>query len=216
MNVKMKWAVLIFFGTLIFSAVFFYFYAASVRDKAVGTQETVSEAWGNVQSAYQRRADLILNLVETVKASAENEKQVLIGVTEARAGIAHYTDSLGRVISTHRDAMRNAKSPQELEGGDMMIMNSYKGFRGFMTENYPTVQSTQNFTVLQEQLEGTENRINTERNRYNEAVKEYNTMIRGTWRKMALKWVSNEEDAFEVKEAFQAKEGSEEAPKVKF
>lgn len=216
MNVKMKWAVLIFLGTLIFSAVVFYLYAASVRDKAVATQETVSEAWANVQGAYQRRADLILNLVETVKAAAENEKQILIGVTEARAGIAHYTDSLGRVISTHSDAIRNAKSPQELEGGDMMIMNSYKGFRGFMTENYPTVQSTQNFTVLQEQLEGTENRINTERNRYNEAVKEYNTMIRGTWRKMALKWVSDEEDAFQVKEAFQAKEGSDEAPKVKF
>lgn len=216
MNVKMKWAVLIFLGTLLLSVVIFYFYAASVRDNAVGTQETVNEAWGNVQSAYQRRADLILNLVETVRASAENEKQILVGVTEARAGIAHYTDSLGRIITAQRDAMRNAKSPQELEGGDMMIMNSYKGFRGFMTENYPTVQSTQNFTVLQEQLEGTENRINTERNRYNEAVKEYNTMIRGTWRKMALKWVSETEDAFQVKEAFQAKEGSDEAPKVKF
>ena len=203
-------------GTLLLSFVIFYFYAASVRDNAVGTQETVNETWGNVQSAYQRRADLILNLVETVRASAENEKQILVGVTEARAGIAHYTDSLGRIISSQRDAMRNAKSPQELEGGDMMIMNSYKGFRGFMTENYPTVQSTQNFTVLQEQLEGTENRINTERNRYNEAVKEYNTMIRGTCRKMALKWVSDTDDAFQVKEAFQAKEGSDEAPKVKF
>ncbi|MFM7105600.1 MAG: LemA family protein [Flavobacteriales bacterium] len=212
----MKWAVLIFLGTLLLSVVIFYFYAASVRDNAVGTQETVNEAWSNVQSSYQRRAALILNLVETVRASAENEKQILVGVTEARAGIAHYTDSLGRIITAQRDAMRNAKSPQELEGGDMMIMNSYKGFRGFMTENYPTVQSTQNFTVLQEQLEGTENRINTERNRYNEAVKEYNTMIRGTWRKMALKWVSETEDAFQVKEAFQAKEGSDEAPKVKF
>jgi LemA protein len=216
MNIKMKWAVLIFIGTLVLSLIIFYIYAASVRDKAVGTQESVAEAWGNVQSAYQRRADLILNLVETVRASAENEKQILVGVTEARAGIAHYTDSLGRIIATQRDAMRNAKSPQELEGGDMMIMNSYKGFRGFMTENYPTVQSTQNFTVLQEQLEGTENRINTERNRYNEAVKEYNTMIRGTWRKMALKWVSEEDDAFTVKESFQSKEGSDEAPKVKF
>ena len=216
MNIKMKWAVLIFIGTLALSLLIFYVYAASVRDKAVGTQESVAEAWGNVQSAYQRRADLILNLVETVRASAENEKQILVGVTEARAGIAHYTDSLGRIIATQRDAMRNAKSPQELEGGDMMIMNSYKGFRGFMTENYPTVQSTQNFTVLQEQLEGTENRINTERNRYNEAVKEYNTMIRGTWRKMALKWVSEEDDAFTVKESFQSKEGSDEAPKVKF
>jgi LemA protein len=216
MNIKMKWAVLIFIGTLALSLIIFYIYAASVRDKAVGTQESVAEAWGNVQSAYQRRADLILNLVETVRASAENEKQILVGVTEARAGIAHYTDSLGRIIATQRDAMRNAKSPQELEGGDMMIMNSYKGFRGFMTENYPTVQSTQNFTVLQEQLEGTENRINTERNRYNEAVKEYNTMIRGTWRKMALKWVSEEDDAFTVKESFQSKEGSDEAPKVKF
>ncbi len=203
-------------GTLLFSVIIFYFYAASVRDKAVVTQETVSEAWSNVQSAYQRRADLILNLVETVKASAENEKQILVGVTEARAGISHYTDSLGKVIASQRDAMRNAKSPQELEGGDMMVMNSYKGFRGFMTENYPTVQSTQNFTLLQEQLEGTENRINTERNRYNEAVKEYNTMIRGTWRKMALKWVAEDEDAFQVKEAFKAKEGSDEAPKVAF
>jgi LemA protein len=194
----------------------FYLYAAGVRDTAVKNQETVDEAWGNVQGAYQRRADLIGNLVETVRAAAENEKDILIGVTQARAGIVQYTDSVGRVITDLGQKSKSASSPAELEQNDVMIMNTYRGFRGFMTENYPTIQSTQNFATLQAQLEGTENRINTERNRYNETVKEYNSHIRGTFKRMGLRLVASEEDNFKVREMFEAKAGAEDAPVVKF
>jgi LemA protein len=194
----------------------FYLYGAGVRDKAVERQETVKQTWSDVQGAYQRRADLIGNLVETVRAAAQNEKEILIGVTEARGGIRHYTDSLGHVVAEQQQAVRNANSPAQLEQSDMVLMNTYKGFRGFMTENYPTINSTQNFSTLQAQLEGTENRINTERNRYNEAVKDYNSYIRGTWREKGIGLVSKPEDNFKTMEGFEAKEDAEDAPVVKF
>jgi LemA protein len=213
---KVTIAILILLGSIVFGFVSFYFYAAGVRDNAVKNQETVNESWGNVQSAYQRRADLIGNLVETVRAAAENEREILIGVTESRGGIRHYTDSVGNLVAEQSAKVKSATSPAELQQSDMVLMNTYRGFRGFMTENYPTVQSTQNFTNLQAQLEGTENRINTERNRYNEAVKTYNAYIRGTFKKMGLNLVASEEDNFKVREMFEAKEGADEAPKVKF
>jgi LemA protein len=213
---KLTLSIIILVGAVVLGFGLFYMYSASVRDSAVTKQETVNEAWGNVQGAYQRRADLIGNLVETVRAAAENEKEILIGVTEARAGIRHYTDSLGHIIAEQKEKLKGATTPKELEQSDVTIMAAYGGFRGFMAENYPTVQSTQNFTNLQAQLEGTENRINTERNRYNEAVKEYNSHIRGTWKKMGLGLVASEEDNFKVREMFEAKPGAEDAPVVNF
>lgn len=213
---KLTLGIIILVGAIVLGFGMFYMYGASVRDSSVTKQETVKETWGNVQSAYQRRADLIGNLVETVRAAAENEKQILVGVTEARGGIRHYTDSVGNIIAQQQQQVKSAQTPSELEQSDMMIMNTYRGFRGFMTENYPTIQSTQNFSTLQAQLEGTENRINTERNRYNESVKDYNSFIRGTWRKMGLSLVGSSEDDFTVREMFEAKEGAEDAPVVKF
>ncbi len=213
---KSTLAIIILVGAIVLGFLFFYMYGASVRDNSVTKQETVKETWGNVQSAYQRRADLVGNLVETVRAAAENEKEILIGVTESRGGVRHYTDSVGNVIALQKQQVNNAQTPAELEQSDMMIMNTYRGFRGFMTENYPTIQSTQNFSTLQAQLEGTENRINTERNRYNESVKDYNSYIRGTWRRMGLNLVGSVEDDFKVREMFEAKPGAEDAPVVKF
>jgi LemA protein len=179
-------------------------------------QEEVNESWGNVQGAYQRRADLIGNLVETVKGAAKTESNILIGVTQARAGITQYTDSLGNVISQQQAAIKNAKTPEDLQQGDMMLMNTYRGFRGWMTENYPELKSIQNFSMLQVELEGTENRINTERNRYNETVKDYNSYIRGTWRRMGLKMVADDIDNFVERKMFEAQQGADVAPKVKF
>ncbi len=193
-----------------------YMYGAGVRDSAVAKQETLKESWGNVQSAYQRRADRIGNLVETVKGAANTEKEILIGVTQSRAGLRQYTDSVGNIISEGKSMIGSATNPAQLQQADMMIMNGYRGMRGFLTENYPDLKSIANFSMLQTQIEGTENRINTERNRYNESVKDYNSYIRGTWRRMGLKMVSSEEDGFTVKEAFEAKEGAEDAPVVKF
>lgn len=213
---KSTLAIIVLVAVIGLGFLMFYMYSANVRDNAVAKQETVNETWGNVQGAYQRRADLVGNLVETVRAAAENEREILIGVTEARSGIRHYADSVGHIISEQQAKVKNAQTPEELEQSDLMIMNTYRGFRGFMTENYPTVQSTQNFATLQAQLEGTENRINTERNRYNESVKDYNAYIRGTWRKMGLGFTGTAEDNFKVRDMFESKPGAEDAPVVKF
>jgi len=213
---KLALSAIILVGTIVVGFIIFYLYGASVRDNAIQRQESVNEAWANVQGAYQRRADLIGNLVETVRAAAENEKDILVGVTEARAGIQHHTDSVGNLIREQREALSTAGTPQELDARDMALMTTYRGFKGFLTENYPTVQANKNFSDLQVSLEGTENRINTARDRFNEAVKEYNALIRGTWRRMGLRLVADESDNLVARDMFEAKPGADEAPKVKF
>lgn len=165
-------------------------------NKAVKLQEGVDEKWGNVQSAYQRRADLVPNLVEIVKGAANNEKEILIKVTQARAGMVGVADEIS-----------NAKNPQQLE----MLGKKINTAINLAYEAYPQIRSTENFQGLQMQLEGTENRINRERDLYNESIKEYNTHIRGFFNKMFL---SGEE--FPKKEGFKAAAGAEKAPDVKF
>jgi LemA protein len=213
---KLTLSIVILVGVVLLGFGIFYLYAASVRDNAVTKQETVDESWGNVQTEYQRRADLIINLVEVVKAAAKTETNILIGVTEARAGIPHYIDSIGNVIAQQREIMKSADSPAALQQTDVMMMNTVRGFRGFMSENYPDLKSIANYGSLQAQLEGTENRVNTARTRYNDAVKDFNSHIRGTFRRMGLSLVSDEADNFKTREMFEAKEGADEAPKVKF
>jgi LemA protein len=170
----------------------FYLYGTRIYDGAVSRQETVDESWGNVQASYQRRADLVPNLVATVQGAAENERQILIDVTEARSGI------------------EKAQTPAEIDQHAGTINRAIN----VVFERYPEVRATQNFGQLQAQLEGTENRINTERTRYNEAVKDYNAYIRGFWRSKALGLVGNED--FSRREMFEAKAGAEDAPQVDF
>ena len=132
-------------------------------------EEKVTAAWGDLQADYQRRADLIPNLVETVKGYAKQESSVLIAVTQARA-----------------DAGRVQLSAEDLD--DPAKVEAFNNAQGRLTqaiiplqrlqEAYPDLKSNQNFLALQDQLEGTENRINTSRRDYNEAVRAYNTRIR--------------------------------------
>jgi LemA protein len=172
---------------------FFLGWGPGIYDKAVSAQERVNNEFADVQAAYQRRADLIPNLVATVKAAAENEKGILTEVTQARAGIV------------------NAKTPQDLE----MMGRKINTAINLAFEAYPQIRSTENFADLQSQLEGTENRINVARQRYNAAIAEYNTYVRGFWKKKALAWFGSDED-FSVKKGFEAAAGSENAPKVNF
>ena len=158
-------------------------------NKAVGYQETVDEKWGNVQSAYQRRLDLIPNLMKTVKAAAKNEKEILTQVTQARAGIV------------------GAKTPEDMELMGKKINTAIN----LAFEAYPQIRSTENFSILQAQLEGTENRINKARQDYNETIKSYNTHIRGFINSMFLNPVT-----FPKKTPFAAAAGSEVAPTVDF
>lgn len=191
---KLTLSVVILLLVIVGGFAMFYFYGTSVYDGAVKRQEEVGESWGNVQAAYQRRADLIPNLVATVQGAAENEKQILVDVTNARSGIS------------------KATTPAELEQQGNILNRSI----AIVFERYPEIRATENFAMLQSQLEGTENRINTERTRYNETVKAFNTYVRGFWKSKALGLVSGADDNFAKREMFEAKAGSEDAPKVDF
>ena len=165
----------------------------NLYNNAVGLQEGLDEKFANVQSAYQRRADLIPNLMETVKGAAKNEKEILTRVTEARAGIVSGID--------------NAKSPEDMEVMGKKINTAIN----LAFEAYPQIRSTENFGALQAQLEGTENRINKARSDYNGAVKAFNSHIRGFFNSMFLN-----KEVFAKREAFKAAAGSELAPTVNF
>ena len=160
---------------------------------AVAKQENLDEKWNNVQSAYQRRLDLIPNLVKTVKGAAANEKDILTKVTNARAGIS--------------EGIEGAKTPQDLEIMGQKINKAIN----VTFEAYPEIRSTENFQDLQAQLEGTENRIKTARDEYNQATKEYNTHIRGFFNSMFIN-----HETFPRKTGFTADKGADKAPDVDF
>jgi LemA protein len=180
-------------GAIILIGFIFVSWGSGIYDKAVAAQEQVTQAFADAQATYQRRADLVPNLVETVKAAAENEKGILTQVTQARAGIV------------------NAQTPEDLELAGRKINTAIN----LAFEAYPQIRSTENFQDLQAQLEGTENRINVARQRYNEAVKNYNTYVRGFFKRMALNWFGGGED-FSVRKPFAASAEAQDAPKVDF
>lgn len=162
---------------------------------------TVEKAWGNVQSAYQRRADLIPNLVNTVKGVADFEQSTLTQVADARA----------RATSVQIDPTN--LTPEKLAEFQAAQgeLSSALGRLLMITENYPELRATESFKELQSQLEGTENRIKVERDKYNEAVADYNTSVR---RFPANFWAGI--FGFDRKGMFEADQGAQNAPKVEF
>ncbi|HEY9004800.1 MAG TPA: LemA family protein [Ohtaekwangia sp.] len=184
---------LIVIGVIVISVFGFISWGSGTYDKAVAAQEDVNAQWADVQAAYQRRADLIPNLVATVKGAAENEKEILTKVTQARAGVV------------------NAKTPEDLELAGREINTAIN----LAFEAYPQIRSTENFQELQSQLEGTENRINVARQRYNESVRNYNTYVRGFFKRTALDWFGGGED-FTARKGFEASAGAQNAPPVDF
>jgi len=178
-----------------------YFWFRGKYNSMVSMEESTVGQWANVETAYQRRADLIPNLVNTVKGYADFEKETLTQVIEARS----------KATSVNIDA--NNINPQQLQKfqaaqGELSSALS----RLLVTvERYPELKANQNFLQLQSQLEGTENRISVERRRFNEVVREYNTYIK----KFPQVFLANML-GFDEKGYFQAAEGSETAPKVEF
>jgi len=156
----------------------------------VGMDEGVRNAWGNVQSAYQRRADLVPNLVATVKAYSDYEGDVLTEITNARASVG------------------KAQTPAELASAGQEL-NSALARLLVVVENYPNLKANQNYLDLQVQLEGTENRIKVERDAYNAAVKNFNVKVRRFPSNIIAGMFG-----FGQKEYFEATEGSETAPDV--
>jgi LemA protein len=184
---------LIIGGVLVLLVIIGFSWVSGAYNSAVSKQEAVNRAFGDVQASYQRRADLIPNLVATVKAAAENEHKILTQVTQARAGIT------------------SAQTPEDLEIAGRKINTAIN----LAFEAYPQIRSTENFQDLQAQLEGTENRINVARQRYNEQVAAYNTHIRGFTTRFALSLSGNGAD-FPAKQQFAASEQAQDAPKVDF
>ena len=165
--------------------------------------EAVTAAWGDVQAAYQRRADLIPNLVEVVKGYAAHEKETLTAVTEARAKVGQM--KLGADVINNPQAMAQFQAAQ---GGISSALSRLM----VVAERYPDLKANQNFADLQHQLEGTENRINVARVRYNEAVQVFNTSIRTFPNNLTNNMLLH----LQRKEPFKAEAGAEKAPKVKF
>ena len=176
-------------------------WAASAYNSMVGVQEQATTALANVQSTYQRRADLIPNLVETVKGYAAHEKQTLEDVVNAR------TKATSINLDTENLTPEKLKEFQQAQGE----LGSALGRLIAIQENYPDLKANENFRDLQVQLEGTENRINEARNKYNEAVQQYNVVIRSFPKNIFAGLFG-----FQQMNKFEAEAGAEKAPQVKF
>ncbi|MDH5299429.1 MAG: LemA family protein [Desulfobulbaceae bacterium] len=165
--------------------------------------EAVIAAWGDVEASYQRRADLIPNLVEVVKGYAAHEKETLTAVTEARAKVGKM--QLGSDVVNNPQALARF---QQAQGG----LSSALSRLMVVVEKYPDLKANQNFRDLQHQLEGTENRINVARVRYNEAVRLFNTSIRTFPNNLTNNFLLQ----LPRREPFKAEAGAQKAPAVKF
>ncbi|MGN8226315.1 LemA family protein [Gracilimonas sp. BCB1] len=180
----------------------FVFYGITVNNSLVSQEENVNSAWAQVENQYQRRADLIPNLVNTVRGAADFESETLTEVIEARS----------RATSVNIDAndLNNPQAFQQFQEAQSQLSGALS--RLLVTvERYPELQANQNFRDLQSQLEGTENRIATERRRFNQAAQAYNTKVRRFPASLIASITG-----FEQKEYFQADEGAQEAPTVDF
>jgi LemA protein len=181
-------------------AIIFFWYQGTYNS-LVKADEQVGAQWGNVESQYQRRADLVPNLVATVKGYAEHEQSTLEGVVEARAKATQVT-----IDPTNLNEQTMAQF-QQVQGELGSAINRLL----VSVEAYPDLKANQNFMDLQSQLEGTENRIATERMRFNEAAQSYNTLVR-RFPNNIIAGMSG----FTQKPYFKAEAGTEKAPEVKF
>jgi LemA protein len=166
-------------------------------------EEAVKSAWGDVEASYQRRNDLIPNLVEVVKGYAKHEQETLQAVTEARAKVGSIQMSKALL-----DDPKAFSQFQEAQGA----MSSALSRLMVVVERYPDLKANQNFQDLQHQLEGTENRINVARTRYNKAVETFNTSIRIFPNSLTNSLLLH----LKMREPFKAEAGAEKAPKVEF
>ena len=176
-------------------------WAMTGYNSLVSADETVSTAWSNVENQYQRRADLIPNLVNTVKGYAAHEQETLDAVVSARTRATQVTVDADNLTPEKLAEYQKAQGEVGAALGRLLAI----------TESYPDLKANQNFLELQAQLEGTENRISVERRNFNEAAKEYNTSIR-KFPKNILAGMFG----FEKRPYFESQEGADKAPAVEF
>ncbi len=187
--------ILLFLGT-------FFLWGTSSYNEMVALDQSVNQQWAQIQNQYQRRADLIPNLVNTVKGYADFEKDVLTKVTEARSKVSQF--NITPELLNDPQAFAKFQSLQgELSGALSRLLVT--------VENYPQLKANENFLQLQAQLEGTENRISVERKKFNEVVQQYNTKIKSFPSSILAGMFG-----FGEKQYFKAIQGSDVPPKVEF
>jgi LemA protein len=194
-------ALIVVFGLLIFVVLIGALSAFSAKNKMVTLDESVSSSWAQVENVYQRRADLIPNLVNTVKGYADFEKSTLTQVIEARAKATSVNINAENLNDQTMAQFQQAQDGLSSALSRLMVV----------VEKYPDLKANQNFLELQAQLEGTENRIATERMKFNETTQKFNTYIRKFPNSIFASMFG-----FEKKPYFKAAEGAEKAPEVKF
>lgn len=192
---------LIIGGIFLFIAIAFVGWGISAYNKMVTLDESVKAQWGNVENQYQRRTDLIPNLVNTVKGYATHEQSTLTQVTEARAKATQITVDPNKLDAQSLQRFQAAQGELSQALGKLLMVQ----------ERYPDLKANQNFMELQAQLEGTENRISTERTRFNDDAKLFNQYIR-TFPQSLIAGIGG----FNQFPYFQAEEGANKAPKVEF
>ena len=190
---------LIIIGGLVVIVVLWFI---SAQNSLVSKEEAVTAKWSQVENVYQRRMDLIPNLVETVKGYAKQEQEVLTRVTELRSRVGQ--------MNVSSDIVDNPEALQRYQNAQKELGSALSRLL-VVAEKYPDLKSNQNFLALQSQLEGTENRIAVERKRFIETVQEYNTAIR----RFPTSLVASI-GGFDRMETYTADEGAEEAPQVEF
>lgn len=176
-------------------------WAASAYNSMVSVQEKATTAFANVQSSYQRRADLVPNLVAAVKGYASHEKEVFVLVANARSKVSQVNIDMDNITAEKLQQFQMAQG--ELTAALSRLIA--------VSENYPELKANENFLDLHVQLEGTENRINEARNTFNEAVQRYNVVIRSFPKNIIAGMFG-----FEKMTKFEAEAGAEHAPKVEF
>lgn len=191
---KLLYILLIVAGALSLSS-------CSGYNKMVEKQEAVTSQWGNVQNAYQRRADLIPNLVNTVKGYASHEQETFTQVTEARSRATQTNINPENLTTESLQEYQQAQNQLSQALGRLLLIQ----------ENYPELKANQNFLALQDELAGTENRVSVERNRFNQLAQDYNSYIRKFPQVIYAKWFD-----FESKAYFEALPEAQTAPQVQF
>ncbi|MFC6858179.1 LemA family protein [Zunongwangia atlantica] len=176
-------------------------FGVTVNNKAIDLEENAKNSMANVQSAYQRRNDLIGNLVKTVQGAADFERGTLTDVIEARAKATSVNVDASNLSASQIEQFQQAQTGLSSALSKLLVS----------VERYPELKASQNFSQLQAQIEGTENRINVARDRFNESVKEYNAYIR----KFPFSFFGDKSE-FEKMSMFKADAGAEEAPDVEF
>ncbi len=189
-------------AVVIILAIIIFSWGSGIYNNMVTLEESVTQGWSQVENQYQRRMDLIPNLVNTVKGAADFEKETFTAITEARSKVNQ--------INVSSDMLENPQMFQQFQAAQSQLGSALS--RLLVTvENYPQLKANENFLQLQAQLEGTENRISVERRKFNQTVQQYNTTIK----RFPGKFLAGIY-GFNEKQYFQAAEGADKAPKVEF